>query len=49
MTKCEICNNKIEIVFLGKINGTYIKKDKKLKTVCCSCQKKFKNEISNKI
>ncbi|HLC73445.1 MAG TPA: hypothetical protein VJH20_02295 [Candidatus Nanoarchaeia archaeon] len=44
--KCSICNEKIEITFLDKIEGTYIKK----KPVCNSCQKKYsKEELLQKI
>ncbi|MBI2138416.1 hypothetical protein HYU13_02420 [Candidatus Woesearchaeota archaeon] len=35
--KCAICNEKIEMNFLNKIMGTYIRK----KAVCSICQKKF--------
>ena len=38
--KCSICDQKIELTFLDKIKGTYIKK----KLVCSVCQKKFKKE-----
>ena len=42
--KCEICKNKINETFLGKLIGTYIKDDKgKRHTVCFECQKKFKD------
>ncbi|MBS3102419.1 hypothetical protein J4458_03150 [Candidatus Woesearchaeota archaeon] len=40
--KCEICNNKIDETFLGKIIGAYIKDNKgKSHAVCFECQKKF--------
>jgi len=39
--KCAICKNKIEVTFLGKIMGTYIKK----KIVCSTCQKKFGADV----
>jgi len=43
--KCVICNSKIDITFLGKIIGTYVKDAKgKKHTVCFECQKKFKKE-----
>ena len=45
MAKCEICGEKIENLFLGKINGTYVKVDKKLKTVCSNCQRKLKDSV----
>ena len=43
--KCEICNNKIQTIFLNKLVGTHIK-DKKGKkhAVCFECQSKFKNK-----
>ncbi len=47
MVKCEICHEKIDVLFLGKIDGTYIKKDKKLKAVCSSCQRKLKEKIKD--
>ena len=38
--KCEICNKKVEEIFLGKILGTYIKDVKgKKHIVCFECQK----------
>ena len=41
--KCEICNNKVNETFLGKIIGTHIKDEKgKQHAVCFECQKKFK-------
>ncbi|MEM2139346.1 MAG: hypothetical protein QXM96_04310 [Candidatus Woesearchaeota archaeon] len=50
MAKCNICNKKIEVTFLNKILGTYIKKNSKLHTICKECQKKYsKEEILNKI
>lgn len=51
--KCEICKNKIEEIFLGKIKGTIIKKPGSGKPhyVCQDCQKKYKNkeELLSKI
>lgn len=38
--KCDICKKKIETTFLEKIKGTYVKKGKKLKAICPSCQRK---------
>lgn len=49
MTKCEICDDKVETLFLGKIYGTYIRKGKKLKAVCSSCQRKLGDEILSKV
>ncbi|MBI1935227.1 hypothetical protein HYS31_02195 [Candidatus Woesearchaeota archaeon] len=46
--KCAICSKSIDITFLGKILGTYIKDSKgKPHPVCFECQKKFssKDEI----
>lgn len=38
--KCAICNNPIEVIFLEKINGTYLRDSKgKKRAVCSSCQK----------
>jgi NAD-dependent SIR2 family protein deacetylase len=33
--KCSKCGNKIEETFLGKIKGTYVKKE----PICDNCQK----------
>ncbi len=45
MTKCEICKNKIQETFLGKIIGTIIKDSKgKKHSICFECQKKFKSK-----
>jgi hypothetical protein len=44
MVKCDICQEKIEETFLGKIKGTYIKKKGKLKAVCSKCQKSQKTD-----
>jgi hypothetical protein len=49
MTKCDICNEKIDILFLGKINGTFVKKDKNMKSVCSNCQKKFGYKIQEMV
>ncbi len=49
MVKCDICNEKIETLFLGKIRGTYIKKDNKLRTVCSKCQSRLKEEIQENL
>jgi transposase-like protein len=40
-TKCNICKNKIETTFLGKLVGTQVGK----KYVCNNCQKKYKDKI----
>jgi len=51
--KCEICKEKIEEIFLGKIKGTIVKKpgESKPHYVCQHCQKKHqsKEEILSKI
>jgi hypothetical protein len=48
--KCEICNRKIEKIFLEKINGTYIKDSKgKLHVVCSDCQRKLSKEDMLKV
>ena len=49
MVKCDICNEKVDNLFLGKIAGTYIKKDKNRKTVCSNCQRKLGNKIKDHI
>ncbi|MCW1291619.1 MAG: hypothetical protein QXJ93_00350 [Candidatus Rehaiarchaeum fermentans] len=41
--KCAICGKEIEVLFLDKINGTYIKKEGKLYPICKSCQIRFNN------
>ncbi|MCX6709837.1 MAG: hypothetical protein NTV63_02675 [Candidatus Woesearchaeota archaeon] len=46
--KCEICKNRIEEGFLGKIKGAYVKDEKgRMHPICFECQKKFleKKEI----
>lgn len=47
--KCVVCKNKIEETFLGKIKGTYIGKGKNKKAVCFDCQKKYKDNLKDKI
>jgi hypothetical protein len=40
--KCEICKSNIGIVFLEKVNGTFVKDEKgKQHLICAECQKKF--------
>jgi ribosome-binding protein aMBF1 (putative translation factor) len=39
--KCDICKEKIEETFLGKIRGTRIGK----KVVCDKCQKKYGKDV----
>ena len=44
--KCKICGEKIDVTFLGKIKGTYIKK----KPVCSDCQTKYNvDELKKKL
>jgi len=38
--KCDKCGETIENTFLGKIRGTYLMDEKKLKALCSNCQKK---------
>lgn len=38
--KCDVCSQKIQTTFLGKIIGTTVNKNGKLKYVCRDCQKK---------
>lgn len=42
--KCEICKQSITQLFLGKISGTYIKKDSKQIPICSACQSKFNSK-----
>jgi len=49
MVKCDICGEKIGNLFLGKISGTYVKKDKKQKVVCSNCQRKLGNKIKDNV
>ncbi|MBU0459265.1 MAG: hypothetical protein KJ771_00490 [Nanoarchaeota archaeon] len=46
MTKCNICGNKLQELFLEKLKGTVVKKEGSSKKyhVCFECQKKFKNK-----
>lgn len=48
MIKCDLCGKKIEETFLGKLNGTIIKRGKKLKYACPDCQKKYKDKLMEK-
>jgi len=43
--KCDICGNKIETIFLGKIRGTKVGK----KHVCSICQGKYKNDLRKEL
>ncbi|MCD6403696.1 MAG: hypothetical protein J7L59_00735 [Nanoarchaeota archaeon] len=45
--KCALCKRKIEISFLNKIKGTYVKVKAKLVPVCSDCQKKYGDELKN--
>jgi hypothetical protein len=51
--KCEICRNKIEETFLGKLNGTIIGVKKNTRTgkayVCSACQKEHKEKINGMV
>ena len=43
--KCDLCKATLGQLFLGKINGTYVKDSKgKKHTICFECQKKFNND-----
>ena len=46
MTKCTICKNQIQELFLEKLKGTIVKKpgSSKFHEVCSECQKKFKTK-----
>ncbi len=40
MTSCSLCKSEIPLVFLEKIEGTYVKDEKgKRHPICASCQK----------
>jgi len=43
MVKCDLCKNKVEETFLGKLKGTYIEVGGKINAVCQECQKKYKD------
>jgi len=53
MTKCSLCNNQIQELFLEKMKGTIIRKPGSGKQyfICFDCQKKFKTkeEVLKKI
>ena len=50
MVNCNICNAKMDSLFLGKIKGTYLKGKGKLYKVCSDCQKKYTiNELKKKL
>ena len=43
--KCDICGKAVEVTFLHKILGTYIKDEKgKKHIVCFECQKKYNDK-----
>ena len=46
MTKCSICSNKIQELFLEKLKGTIVKKEGSSKQypICFECQKKFQSK-----
>ncbi|MEK6846247.1 MAG: hypothetical protein AABY26_05785 [Nanoarchaeota archaeon] len=46
MTKCTICGNKLEELFLENVKGAIVKKpgSSKQHFVCFECQKKFKTK-----
>ncbi len=46
MVKCNICSEKIKELFLGKLQGTVVKKVGKSKPyyICDLCQKKYKTK-----
>ncbi len=51
MVKCSVCKNKIELTFLNKLVGTYVRDSNgKRKPVCRSCQKTYSlAEIKEKL
>lgn len=45
MAKCDICGQKVELTFLGKLVGTTMKdSSSKKRLVCNSCQKQYSKE-----
>lgn len=44
MAKCDICNQKIQTTFLGKLLGTTVNKGGKLKHVCSNCQQEHQGK-----
>jgi len=48
MAKCNICGNKLQELFLGKVKGTIVKKEGKSKQyyICFECQKKFPDKTA---
>tara|TARA_Y100000034_G_scaffold111983_1_gene145573 strand:+ start:892 stop:1041 length:150 start_codon:yes stop_codon:yes gene_type:complete len=48
--KCDLCKKTIDETFLNKIIGTYIRVDKKQRSVCRSCQKENSlDEVKKKL
>jgi ribosome-binding protein aMBF1 (putative translation factor) len=47
--KCTLCGKEIEITFLGKLKGNYVKTNGKVYTVCASCFRSNKDEIRTKV
>ena len=39
--KCDKCGEKITELIMGKIKGTYLKKEGKLFKICSDCQKNY--------
>lgn len=39
--KCASCNGPVDIVFLDKISGTYLRVKGKKRAVCSACQKNY--------
>ena len=50
MAKCDLCGQKIETTFLGKLIGTVAKNSKgKKKFVCRNCQVEHKDTLKEKL
>jgi hypothetical protein len=49
MTKCELCNEEINLTFLDKLDGTIIKTGEgetlKKHYICSNCQKEHKDNL----
>ena len=47
--KCDLCKEEIEMNFLNKIKGTYIRIDHERKVICNDCQSKYKDELKKNL
>ncbi len=50
MVKCDLCKEKVQKTFLGKLLGTFIKSsDGVQKVVCSSCQRSFSSSLRDEL